>query len=85
MSPVLPAGLRRLGPLSRAGLSAALVLLASCRIESAVPAEASAAATQEGGPSGDVWVYTSMYQHVLDALEPLLKEKRRTRRARACG
>jgi iron(III) transport system substrate-binding protein len=61
--------------LARAVLAFALVLLASCRIESAAPAEASAAAAQEGAPSGEVWVYTSMYQHVLDALEPLLKEK----------
>ncbi len=25
-------------------------------------------------PSGDVWVYTSMYRHVLDAIDPVLKE-----------
>lgn len=75
MSSQLPARTRCLGLLSRVGLSATLVLLASCRIESAAPSEVSAAAAQEGTPSGDVWVYTSMYQHVLDALEPLLKEK----------
>jgi iron(III) transport system substrate-binding protein len=65
----------RLCLLSRAGLASALVLLASCRIESASPSDGPAAAAQEGTPSGDVWVYTSMYQHVLDALGPLLKEK----------
>jgi iron(III) transport system substrate-binding protein len=65
----------RLCLLSWAGLASALVLLASCRIESAAPAEASTATAREGTPSGDVWVYTSMYQHVIDALEPLLKEK----------
>ncbi len=27
-----------------------------------------------GAPSGDVWVYTSMYRHVLDALDPVLRE-----------
>lgn len=52
-----------------------LVLLASCRIESAAPSDAPASAAREGAPSGDVWVYTSMYQHVLDALDPVLKEK----------
>jgi iron(III) transport system substrate-binding protein len=52
-----------------------LVLLASCRIESAAPSAASATAAHEGKPTGEVWVYTSMYRHMLDALEPLLKEK----------
>lgn len=65
----------RLCLLSRAGLASALVLLASCRIESASPSEGPAAVAQEGEPSGDVWVYTSMYQHVIDAFGPLLKEK----------
>lgn len=45
--------------------------LASCRIESAAPAAAGSCATSS--PSGDVWIYTSMYRHVLDALEPVLK------------
>lgn len=48
-----------------------LVLLASCRIESATPAAAQNCAATS--PSGDVWVYTSMYRHVLDALDPVLK------------
>jgi iron(III) transport system substrate-binding protein len=61
--------------LLRAILAPTLVLLASCRIESAAPSDATAPAAREGEPSGDVWVYTSMYRHVLDALEPLLKEK----------
>jgi iron(III) transport system substrate-binding protein len=65
----------RLSLLLRAGLVSVLVLLASCRIESAAPADAPASTAREGAPSGDVWVYTSMYQHVLDALDPLLKEK----------
>ncbi len=65
----------RLSLLPRAGLVSVLVLLASCRIESAAPSEGPASTAREGAPSGDVWVYTSMYQHVLDALDPLLKEK----------
>lgn len=62
-------------PLLRAGLACALVLLVACRIESAAPSDAPAATAREGAPSGEVWVYTSMYRHVLDALDPLLKEK----------
>ena len=48
-----------------------LILLASCRIESAAPASAGTCASTS--PSGDVWIYTSMYRHVLDALEPVIK------------
>ena len=62
-------------PLLRAGLACALVLVASCRIETAAPSEAPVSAAHEGEPSGEVWVYTSMYRHVIDAFEPLLKEK----------
>lgn len=61
--------------LAQAGLVSALVLLAACRIETAAPSDGPAARAQEGVPSGELWVYTSMYQHVLDALEPLLKER----------
>ncbi|WP_141589638.1 ABC transporter substrate-binding protein [Myxococcus sp. AB056] len=60
--------------LRAAGVAAALALLAACRIESAAPA-AGPTLAREGTPSGDVWVYTSMYRHVLDALEPLLKAR----------
>jgi iron(III) transport system substrate-binding protein len=45
--------------------------LAGCRIETAAPAQGPAA-TVEGPAAGELWVYTSMYRHVLDALEPLL-------------
>lgn len=61
--------------LLRAGIASALLLLAACRIESAAPSNVPAARVREEGPSGEVWVYTSMYRHVLDALDPLLKEK----------
>lgn len=56
------------------GLALALAVLASCRIESAAPSSGTHAA-HEGAPTGEVWVYTSMYQHVLDALEPLLRRE----------
>ena len=58
----------------RLSLLLALILLAGCRIESAAPSGGPAVA-QAATPSGEVWVYTSMYRHVLDALEPLLKER----------
>jgi iron(III) transport system substrate-binding protein len=49
-------------------------MLAACRIESAAPATASV--TSAGGaPHGELWVYTSMYRHVMDALQPLLEER----------
>ncbi|MDC0708642.1 ABC transporter substrate-binding protein [Stigmatella sp. ncwal1] len=57
------------------GVVLMLALLASCRIESAAPSTAPLVSRLEGAPSGDVWVYTSMYRHVLDALDPLLQEK----------
>jgi iron(III) transport system substrate-binding protein len=47
------------------------MLLLSCRIESAAPSATTTCATST--PSGDVWIYTSMYRHVLDALDPVLK------------
>ncbi|RKH61534.1 extracellular solute-binding protein [Corallococcus sp. AB049A] len=64
----IPLLVRRVGPLL------ALILLAACRIESAAPS-GGAAVAQADTPSGEVWVYTSMYRHVLDAFEPLLKER----------
>jgi iron(III) transport system substrate-binding protein len=55
-----------------ARIVSSLLLLAGCRIESAAPGStgATCAAT---GPAGEVWVYTSMYRHVLDALDPILR------------
>jgi iron(III) transport system substrate-binding protein len=50
----------------------ALLLLAGCRIETASPGT-STASPKTGAPAGEVWVYTSVYRHVLDALEPKLK------------
>jgi iron(III) transport system substrate-binding protein len=46
--------------------------LLGCRIETAAPG--GAATAPEGTPGGEVWIYTSMYRHVLDALEPRLQE-----------
>ena len=49
-----------------------LTFLAGCRIETASPGGAAVAA-KSGEPAGEVWVYTSVYRHVIDALEPELK------------
>lgn len=46
--------------------------LSACRVETAAPGGAPTAAGS--GLTGEVWIYTSMYRHVLDALEPGLKE-----------
>ena len=50
-------------------LSAAL---AGCRIEAVSP---QAQAPSTAAPTGDVWIYTSMYRPVVDALEPLLQKQ----------
>lgn len=47
-----------------------LLLCAGCRIETATPQARATTATAELG--GELWVYTSMYRHVLDGFEPLL-------------
>jgi iron(III) transport system substrate-binding protein len=46
-----------------------LLMLTGCRIESASRADGPAAATPA---ASELWVYTSMYRHVLDALQPQL-------------
>jgi iron(III) transport system substrate-binding protein len=50
------------------------MLISGCRIEMAAPMSGSAAQERSAQPSGDVWVYTSMYRQVLDALEPVIHE-----------
>ncbi len=50
-----------------------LVALAGCRIETASPRPAEGAPGEGEHPRGEVWVYTSMYRPVLEALEPALK------------
>jgi iron(III) transport system substrate-binding protein len=70
----LPA-LRRWATLLGAGVL--LWLGVGCRIESAAPGHGNrqAQASSQQAPSGELWVYTSMYRQVLDALEPLLRER----------
>jgi iron(III) transport system substrate-binding protein len=50
------------------------LMVTGCRIESVSPATTGPISTSDT-PSGDVWVYTSMYRPVVDALEPVLKEQ----------
>lgn len=50
-----------------------LMFFAGCRIETASPG-AAPGGTKSGAPAGEVWVYASVYRHVIDALEPQLKE-----------
>ena len=49
------------------------LVFAGCRIETATPGGGGAPSSSDQ-PVGEVWIYTSMYRHVLDALEPGLKE-----------
>lgn len=61
------------GAVLRPSLLLAAFALLGCRIESAAP-RSSGPAVGEVEPAGEVWVYTSMYRHVLDAFDPLLKQ-----------
>lgn len=49
------------------------VLVAGCRIETATPKSASGGDCSK--PSGDVWIYTSMYREVVDRFDPVLKQR----------
>jgi iron(III) transport system substrate-binding protein len=51
-----------------------LLLLLACRVERVAPGGEGPASSAAPGPHGDVWVYTSMYRHVLDALDPVLQK-----------
>ena len=50
----------------------AFALLAACRIEWGPPA-AVAPTDDAAGPQGEVWVYTSMYPHVIEQLDALVR------------
>lgn len=66
-------------PLScRAALAALLVLCcaSSCRVELGPPgAKKKGAADLASLPSGEVWIYTSLYRHVVDDLDRLIHER----------
>ncbi len=56
----------------------ALALLAAssggCRIESATPRATAVQSSPTDEPSGELWVYTSIYRQVLDGLDPLIRK-----------
>ncbi len=59
-------------------LAAVCALSFACRIETAAPGASSqsgAPSAADAEPSGELWVYTSMYRQVLDALGPLIAER----------
>lgn len=63
---------------SAANVSAALVgalALAACRIERVAPNahQAPCADANTTGPTGELWVYTSIFRHVIDELDPLVR------------
>jgi len=58
----------------RAWLLAGIGLtLAGCRVETVAPGSGGSQCEAPAAPTGEVWVYTSMYRPVLDAIDPLLQ------------
>lgn len=56
--------------------SLALAGTAGCRVEFGAPGASSRAATECGAaPSGELWIYASVYQHVVDDLDKLAKQR----------
>src|SRR5688500_13464254 len=55
------------------GVRPLLVLLAGCRIEVGPPGTDAVAPCAGEIPAGEVWIYTSLYPGVIDALEPLIR------------
>lgn len=51
----------------------AVIFALACRVELGPPGGDPAECESEGAPAGEVWVYTSMYQSVVDDLTPLLR------------
>jgi iron(III) transport system substrate-binding protein len=49
-------------------------LLVGCRVEVGAP-EAPTREDAGGEPTGEVWIYTSMYQSVIDQVDPLIRAK----------
>jgi iron(III) transport system substrate-binding protein len=48
------------------------LLLIGCRVEIGPP-DGPVAAVADAAPTGEVWVYTSMYQSVIDAIDPQIR------------
>jgi iron(III) transport system substrate-binding protein len=53
-----------------------LVFLAGCRVERVAPnGGGPVSGACDTTPRGELWIYTSIYRHVLDKLEPLIHER----------
>ena len=50
-------------------------LAAGCRVERVAPGGEGAPGGESAEPVGDVWVYTSIYRPVLDALDPVIQRR----------
>lgn len=59
----------------RIGLLGLCALLAGCRVERVAPGGEGAGGGATDQPSGDLWVYTSIYRQVLDALDPVVARR----------
>ncbi|MFK7929701.1 MAG: ABC transporter substrate-binding protein [Myxococcota bacterium] len=55
-------------------LGLALCITTSCRVEFGPPNAGSQPSAAGDAPKGEVWIYTSMYQSVVDDLTPMLRE-----------
>ncbi|TNE91607.1 MAG: ABC transporter substrate-binding protein [Deltaproteobacteria bacterium] len=51
-----------------------LALLAACRVELGPPGARAVVTSDDEAPAGEVWIYTSMYQSVIDQVDPLIRE-----------
>lgn len=54
---------------------AAIFCLSSCRIELGTPGGDAPLVAAGDKPHGELWIYTSIYQHVVDDLDELAREK----------
>lgn len=65
--------------LTRVAVAACALALAlagpACRVEFGAPGGPAVRAGPDAAPTGEVWVYTSMYPEVLDALEVLIEAR----------
>ncbi len=59
---------------SAAALLLAASLSSACRVELGAPgAQAKGAQSCDGPPAGELWIYASVYQHVVDDLDKLIR------------
>ncbi|MFO0725990.1 MAG: extracellular solute-binding protein [Myxococcota bacterium] len=60
----------------RAAALISFLALGACRVELGAPGhEAPSGAQSSGAPQGEVWIYTSLYQYVVDDFDKLIRAK----------